>query len=473
MVPSVAIPKWKARNPIDNFIFAKLAEAKLSPSPEASRRALVRRLYFDLIGLPPAPAEARAFEQDKSPEAYPKLVERLLASPQYGERWARHWLDVVRFAETHGFEMNNPRPTVWLYRDSVISAFNQDKPYDRFIIEQFAGDLFGEDAATGFLVGGAWDQVKSPDPVLTAAQRADELHDMVSTTGSAFLGLTVGCARCHNHKFDPIPQTDYYAIKACLAGVQHGERKLRTPDQAARQDQAEEARQKLAKVEAALEQFEPIAFTGRMLMIEAEPVFGSRAAQLLKRAATVRYSAGTSRGEKDDAGDMARLPNFTHGYLAWSNFANVDVFAYQPELEGRFHLWLSWGCGSETYAKDALYLLDRDGDLSTTNDQVAIARVDQRRFADGSGDVTNKKLWSGFYDGGVWALSSSNKIVLRSGATEAEVTTSTLALAGIIVGESTSGRHAGKNAGPPRLRGAPLPARRRECSPKHRALPSG
>src|SRR5438309_291135 len=106
VVPSVAIPKWKARNPIDNFIFAKLAEAKLSPSPEASRRALVRRLYFDLIGLPPTPAEARAFEKDKSTDAYPKLVERLLASPQYGERWARHWLDVVRFAETHGFEMN-------------------------------------------------------------------------------------------------------------------------------------------------------------------------------------------------------------------------------------------------------------------------------------------------------------------------------------------------------------------------------
>src|SRR6185503_10859424 len=165
-------------------------------------------------------------------------------------------------------EMNQPRATAWRYRDYVVKAFNEDKPYDRFIYEQLAGDVFGEDAATGFLVAGPWDQVKSPDPVLTAAQRADELHDMVSTTGSAFLGLTVGCARCHNHKFDPVPQADYYAIKACLAGVQHGERKLRTPDLAAKEAQAEVCRNKLAMVEADLTAFEPLAATGRILLIE-------------------------------------------------------------------------------------------------------------------------------------------------------------------------------------------------------------
>src|SRR5205085_9104923 len=206
-VPEVRNPKLEIRNEIDRFILAKLSDKGLSPSPEADRRTLLRRVYFDLIGLPPAPAESDAFLKDASPDAYEKVVERLLASPQYGERWARHWLDVVRFAETHGFEMNQPRSNAWPYRDYVIRAFNEDKPYDRFIMEQFAGDLLGEEGATGFLVGGAWDQVKSPDPVLTAAQRADELHDMVSTTGSAFLGLTIGCARCHNHKFDPIPQT--------------------------------------------------------------------------------------------------------------------------------------------------------------------------------------------------------------------------------------------------------------------------
>jgi len=252
------------RNPIDAFILDKLAQNHLAPSPEAERRVLIRRLYFDLVGLPPTMAEAESFERDAVPEAYERLVDRLLASPRYGERWAQHWLDAVRFAETHGFEMNNPRPNAWPYRDYVIRAFNDDKPYDRFMLEQLAGDLLGEDAATGFLVAGPWDQVKSPDPVLTATQRADELHDMVSTTGSAFLGLTVGCARCHDHKFDPIPQQDYYALKACLAGVQHGERKLHTAESLEREREANQARQRLAELETELIAFEPLAKVGTL-----------------------------------------------------------------------------------------------------------------------------------------------------------------------------------------------------------------
>src|SRR2546423_1563642 len=145
-IPAVGNLKWQ-RNPIDAFVLARLAENKLSPSAEADRRTLIRRLYFDLLGLPPTPEEARAFEHDKRVDAYEKLVERLLASPRYGERWARHWLDVVRFAETAGFEVNTPRPNAWPYRDYVIRAFNEDKPYDRFVMEQIAGDIFGEDAA--------------------------------------------------------------------------------------------------------------------------------------------------------------------------------------------------------------------------------------------------------------------------------------------------------------------------------------
>ncbi len=258
-LPPVPDPNWRARNPIDHFIFARLAQNKLSPSPEADRRVLIRRLYLDVLGLPPTPAEVRDFERDPAPNAYEALVDRLLDSPHYGECWARHWLDVVRFAETHGFEMNQPRPNAWRYRDYVIRAFNEDKPYDRFVLEQFAGDLFGEDAATGFLVGGPWDMVKSPDVVLTSTQRADELHDMVATTGSAFLGLTVGCARCHDHKFDPIPQLDYYALKACLAGVQHGERKLRTEDQPARDQAAAKVRRRLTDLDSELAAFEPLA----------------------------------------------------------------------------------------------------------------------------------------------------------------------------------------------------------------------
>src|SRR6266511_3260236 len=247
-----------SRNPIDAFISSRLAERGLTPSPEADRRTLIRRVYFDLLGIPPPPEEVAAFLRDSRADAYPLLVDRLLASPHFGERWARHWLDVIRFAETHGFEMNQPRPDAWPYRDYVIRSFNEDEPFDRFILEQIAGDATGADEATGFLVAGPWDQVKSPDEVLTKNQRADELHDIVSTTATAFLGLTVGCARCHDHKFDPIPQHDYYAIKAVFEGVNHGERERRVENAAARTRAADEVQARLLKVEAQLYPFEPI-----------------------------------------------------------------------------------------------------------------------------------------------------------------------------------------------------------------------
>jgi hypothetical protein len=260
--PKIKHAQLKIRNPIDSFVLAKLAEHKLSPSPEADRRVLIRRLYFDLIGMPPSPPEVDAFLADRDKDAYEKVARRLLASPRYGECWARHWLDVVRFAETYGFEENNPRPNAWRYRDYVIRAFNEDVPYDRFVSEQLAGDTMDADEATGFLVGGASDLVKSPDPVLTANQRSDELHDIVSTTGSAFLGLTVGCARCHDHKFDPIPQKDYYALKAVFAGVHHGDRKLGGPEEKAREQEVKVLQQKLAQLNDALDPFEPLAQIG-------------------------------------------------------------------------------------------------------------------------------------------------------------------------------------------------------------------
>ncbi len=244
---------------IDHFVQGELQEHGLKDAPLADRRTLIRRLKFDLIGLPPTPEEVDAFVRDESPNAYEKLVEKYLASPQYGERWARHWLDAVRFAESNGFEMNTPRPTAWPYRDWVIKSFNEDKPYDRFVFEQLAGDTVGADAATGFLVAGAWDEVKSPDPVLTLNQRADELHDMVSTVGSTFLGLTIGCARCHTHKFDPIQQLDYYRLKAVFAGVQHGEREVRSGDATEKAKRIEELRAVLASLETQLSALEPVA----------------------------------------------------------------------------------------------------------------------------------------------------------------------------------------------------------------------
>jgi hypothetical protein len=261
------------RDSIDGFILARLQKAGLQPSPEADRTALIRRLKFDLIGLPPTPEEIDTFVRDPAADAYDRLVDRYLASPQFGERWSRHWLDVVRFAESHGFEMNQPRLNAWPYRDYVIRVFNEDLPYDRFVREQLAGDALGADAATGFLVAGAWDQVKSPDPTLTAQQRADELHDMVSTTGSAFLGLTVGCARCHDHKFDPVTIKDYYGLVAVFAGVQHGERTLRSPRDAQRRRQAQELRRQLDAVAAKLAALEPLARpegpAGRRLPVNA------------------------------------------------------------------------------------------------------------------------------------------------------------------------------------------------------------
>lgn len=214
------------RNDIDRFIVAKLNEAGLSPSPMADRRTLIRRVYLVMLGLPPTPQQIEAFVHDQRPDAYDRLVEQVLASPRYGERWGQHWLDVVRYADTHGFEVNTPRDNAWPYRDYVIRSLNEDKPYDQFIREQFVGDQLGVDEATGFLVSAAallQGQIGQDEASIKQA-RQDELDEMIINTGAAFLGLTLGCAECHNHKFDPVSQKDYYSLKAVFAGVYYGER---------------------------------------------------------------------------------------------------------------------------------------------------------------------------------------------------------------------------------------------------------
>jgi len=223
----------KTGGEIDELVLAKLREKGLAPSPSADRATLIRRVYLVMHGMPPTPMGTADFVNDTRTDAYARLVDRVLASPRYGERWARHWMDVVRYADTNGFETNRERKSAYHYRDYIIASLNSDKPYDKFIKEQIAGDALGVDAATGFLVAGPHDIVKSPDINLTLMQRQDELADMVNTTGTAFLGLTMGCARCHNHKFDPILQKDYYAMQAVFAGVNHGERALREKTAAA------------------------------------------------------------------------------------------------------------------------------------------------------------------------------------------------------------------------------------------------
>lgn len=220
-------------SPIDAFLLQKLSSEGLSYAPEAPRRVLIRRLYFDLIGVPPTPEEIAAFEQDDRPLAYERLVERLLASPRYGERWARHWLDLVHYGETHGYDKDKPRPNAWPYRDYVIRAFNEDKPYWRFVQEQLAGDqLFGESRdsieALGFLSAGPWDFIGHAEVPETKTDGKIARHldrdDMVSTTIQAFNSLTIQCAQCHNHKFDPISQEDYYSLQAVFAAIDRTER---------------------------------------------------------------------------------------------------------------------------------------------------------------------------------------------------------------------------------------------------------
>lgn len=240
-------------NPVDLFIRHRLGEQHLTPSPEASRPTLIRRLYWVMLGVPPEPSEVEAFVQDTEPQAFERLVDRVLADSRYGERWARHWLDVVRFAESNGFETNRERPNAWRFRDYVIAALNRDLPFDQFIREQIAGDAMGRDVATGFLVAGPVDIVGSPDPVLTSQQRADQLDDMVATTGTAFLGLTLGCARCHDHKFDPVSQVEYYSMAATFAGVRHGERAEPLP--ADRQVQVQALDRRIQDQEARLTRF--------------------------------------------------------------------------------------------------------------------------------------------------------------------------------------------------------------------------
>ncbi len=257
-VPATANRRLPIANPVDAFICAKLAEKNLQPSPEAEPRVLIRRLYFDLLGLPPTPDEVEAFVRECSlshsptfppaparageqvrkrksvTPAYARLVDKLLASPHYGERWARHWLDVVHYGDTHGYDKDKPRPNAWPYRDYVIRAFNEDRPYARFIQEQIAGDVLFPGTrdgveALGFIAAGPWDLIghaEVPESKIDGkiARHLDR-DDMVANTMQTFNSLTVGCAQCHDHKFDPIPQRDYYRLHAIFAALDRADKK--------------------------------------------------------------------------------------------------------------------------------------------------------------------------------------------------------------------------------------------------------
>jgi hypothetical protein len=227
---TVKMPVGSA-NPVDAFIIEKLKEKQLGLNPPADKRTLIRRVYLDLIGLPPTPEEVDAFLKDNSIEAFEIVVDRLLASPRHGERWARHWLDLVRFAESHGFEHDYDRPTAYHYRDFVIKALNQDMPFDTFTKWQIAGDEFASTdplalAATGYLAAGVHSTQITANEV--EKHRYDELDDIVANIGTTFLGLTVGCARCHDHKYDPVPARDYYRLLSAFTTTVRSEMDVNT-----------------------------------------------------------------------------------------------------------------------------------------------------------------------------------------------------------------------------------------------------
>lgn len=351
---------------IDEWIDAGLAAKGLRRNGEADKRTLIRRVSFDLTGLPPPPAEVEAFVADTRPQAYEELVDRLLASPRYGERWGRHWLDVVRFGESNGYEQNHLRERAWPYRDYVISAFNQDKSFRQMALEQLAGDRVGADAATGFLVAGTHDTVGIQNVEGARQQRANDLDDMVVATSAGFLGLTIGCARCHDHKFDPIRQTDYYQLAAIFAGVQHGEREIATAEERARLEAtAAPLRTELADVKEKLAKLRELAepeMAGRRdeLTRGFRPPVSSQLTVETFSPADVRYVrleilAGNRRStpsldefEVFSGAENVALRRPVTARKTRSTMDNGKAF-YQPELltDGKFDAhWISGDAGT-------------------------------------------------------------------------------------------------------------------------------
>ncbi|MBK5294782.1 MAG: DUF1549 domain-containing protein, partial [Acidobacteriia bacterium] len=331
---------------IDAFLLAKLRAKGLDYSPPADRLTLLRRLSFDLTGLPLA--------ADKANEKYGDALERMLQSPQYGERWGRHWLDVVRFGETDGGEHNNERFTAWRYRDYVIAALNQDKPYDQFVREQIAGDVLAPDdinsvAATGFLACGPWDSVTkmiNKDELMRRTIRQDELDDMVTTTFATFQGLTVNCARCHDHKFDPIPTRDYYRLTAVFQGAGFGDRQIASPDQRDQREallaplrrQMSAARKELSTIEDAVKT--------RLLLAKLEQVDAGRA-------------PGARRMQLNAVFNHNVFPPVTARYarmVVTSQFGKAVPRVDRLELLPAGHVVTGWKAAKEASDNEPVYL---------------------------------------------------------------------------------------------------------------------
>ncbi len=395
---------------IDSLISETLQKNGLQLSAKATRRTLIRRLYLLMLGFPPTPQQVQAFLNDKSESAWSDQVEQVLASPHYGERWGSYWLDLVRFGETHGFETNRERPNAWQYRDWVIRALNDDKPYNQFVREQIAGDALGADVATSFLVAGPNDLVKGQDPKLRLQQRMNELDDMINTTGTAFLGLTTGCARCHNHKFDPISQSDYYSMQAVFAGVQHAERSVPlTPKQLA---EAAELEQQLLELTQKLKPFEAISTSAGILL--EEPTEGTQA----------KGSAAVKPGKEDH-----QFGGKTYHW--WKNDEGKVLVTYRPQTQGTYRVWLSWGAGHSNHSTNARYVLD------SGTERVELATVNQQLVAGGIGQAKNQTIWSGFLDAGVHTLKATDVISIIGSNSGPFVTADAIFLQPILPSDSS------------------------------------
>ncbi|MAQ90426.1 MAG: hypothetical protein CMM03_11270 [Rhodopirellula sp.] len=424
------------QNAIDKYILAALQEKGIQPSDSATPLELLRRLRLINHGLPPTAQQMKRFS---TPGSYSELVDEILESPHFGERWASHWLDLVRFGETTGYEVNRERPNAFHYRDYVIAAFNQDKPYDVFVKEQIAGDQIGDGIGTGFLVAGPNDLVKSSDPNLTKMQRQDELADYINATGTTFLGLTIGCARCHNHKFDAITQRDYYAMQAVFAGVRHGNRPLSpSPDHLEREAFVDA---QIRKLETELLHYVDVP-QGSLIQID-ESMAGQTGVrgfeELQPKRALGKNVSGTGQGQSSDAGDSSRLPNISGGsYFWWDQQGPSDLGQYHLLARGTYRIWLSWGAGPQSHATDVQYVLDRDGDVTTREDQTLLAEVNQLNFADGSTPQKKVPLWSGVFDAGVHDLTPAATVILRRKTSGKAITTDVLLLEPATKGDKTS-----------------------------------
>ncbi|MBL8205264.1 MAG: PSD1 domain-containing protein [Blastocatellia bacterium] len=370
-IPALQNPKSKIQNPIDAFIAARLASSNLALSPEADRRTLIRRLYFDLIGLPPTPERLQRFVNDRDPKAYEKLVDELLSSPRYGERWARHWLDVVHYGDTHGYDKDKPRPNAWPYRDYVIRAFNEDKPYARFVEEQIAGDVLYPQTrdglqALGFLAAGPWDFIghaELPESKIDGkiARHLDR-DDMVANTIGTFTSVTVHCAQCHNHKFDPISQEDYYSLQSVFAALDRADKKYFANDAAMTQkfNQLEGGQRDLAERKRVIERDAAKAAGAAVTKLDAQI---AEAAKKTNNEAEVK-ALKTKRADLVDAAMKPETRAERDAYNVELAQLNKDLASYPtPEVvyAGTVHYGTGTfvGTGAQGGKPRPIYLLAR------------------------------------------------------------------------------------------------------------------